>query len=248
MFDCHSPAYFFADSHLPLICEKGREDWIPHVLDFLNTEARKSKTLFLVGDIFDFWFEWKHSIPARAFRVLAALERLAENGTRVIYLAGNHDGHLGSFLETEVGMEITRGSFDALIDGRKIHIIHGDGVVEQDRGYRLLRRLVRWGPTEKVYRLVHPDFGIWFASKVSALSRNHLSHHDKFGAEPYQRYADKMLAAGFNYVVMGHRHVSKYTPHVNGGGFISVGGWIRDRSYGVFADGSMRLEHFRQST
>jgi len=243
MIHCQSPAFFLSDCHLPIIPRAGLEEWTPRVVRFLRSEARRAATLFLVGDIFDFWFEWKHSIPARAFQVLAALHNLVREGVEVHYLAGNHDGHIGDFLRQEVGLKVTRKYIDAEIDSKKFHIIHGDGVARQDRGYRILRSLVRWGPTENIYRLVHPDFGIWFASKVSKVSRYKFSNTDKFGPDPYCEYAMKKLDLGFNYIIMGHRHTEEFTSHTNGA-YLAIGGWIGKGSYGVFENGEARLDYF----
>ncbi len=243
MINCQSPAYFLSDSHLPLIPSAIDEDWESRVVSFLRTEALKAKTLFLVGDIFDFWFEWKHSVPAGGFRVLAALHELILSGCNIHYLAGNHDGHLGEFLRESVGLEVNRGSIEAEIDGRNFFITHGDGVARGDWGYRVLRALVRWSPTENIYKLIHPDFGIWFANRVSKTSREHLSKEDKFGLIPYRDFAFKKIEQGYNYVIMGHRHHASFLPHGNGG-YLSIGEWIISGTYGVFENGELQLKHF----
>ncbi len=219
------------------------EEWIPLVLRFLYEEASKGKSLFLVGDLFDFWFEWKHAIPARSFKVLAALHELTRSGIEIYYLGGNHDGHVWKHLENEVGVHVSRESVNVQIDDKTFHIIHGDGVAQNDRGYRMLRSLVRWKPTEAIFRLIHPDFGIWLAGRVSKLSREHLSHDDKFGAEPYREYAKWRIDQGYNYVVMGHRHSSEWIPHTNGG-YLAIGDWIGRSSYGLFSQNVLELKEF----
>lgn len=245
MQDYPSPAYFLADCHLPLIPRPGQEEWMPRALRFLRGEALRAKSLFLVGDLFDFWFEWRHSIPGAAFPVLAALHELVQGGRRVVYLSGNHDGHVGRYLTDFVGLEVSRRPLDVTIDGKRVHIIHGDGLAAGDRGYRMLRRLVRWPPTEAMYRLVHPDFGIWFAHKVSGVSREQFSGKTIWAPESYRDYATRKLDEGFNYVVMGHRHEAEFIPHANGG-FLAIGDWIGSGSYGVIEVGSGELRHFER--
>ncbi len=238
-----SPVYFLSDCHLPLIVKPGQESWTPTVVNFLRGKASRAKTLFLVGDIFDFWFEWRHSIPGAAFPVLVELNKLVQQGVEIIYMAGNHDGHIGKFLEDQVGLTTTRKPIDAEIDGRKFHILHGDGIAQDDRGYRMLRSLVRWKPTEAIYKFVHPDFGIWFASRVSKYSRFSGGNRKAAGLKQYHDYAERKLNEGFNYVIMGHVHEASIFDHPNGG-YYAIGDWIGKRSYGVFEKGEMKLEFF----
>ncbi len=244
MISCPDPACFLADCHLPLVRVRGREEDLLRVVRFLRSIASHASTLFLVGDLFDFWFEWRRAVPRGVFPVLAALHELVRDGKRVFFLAGNHDGHPGDFLAREVGLEVHRGAVDAEIRGKRFHVVHGDGIAAQDRGYRALRTVVRWQFTEKVFRLVHPDIGVWLAAKLSRVSRSRLSREDKFGPEPYRRYARAKLDAGFNYVVMGHRHVAEWLPHPNGG-YLSVGGWMKGGGYGIFEGGELKLEYFQ---
>jgi len=243
MLTCRSPAYFLSDCHLPLIGRRGQESWTPRVIRFLREEAVKAETLFLAGDLFDFWFEWRHCVPSAAFPVLFELRRLALGGKRIIFMAGNHDGHPGQFLEDYVGLTVSRKPVDADIDGQWFHVAHGDGLATADRGYRLLRSLVRWKPTVTIYRLIHPDFGIWFAHLVSRASHNYASNNDRFGPEPYREYARSKLDEGFNYVVIGHRHHADHIEHPRGG-YLAVGDWIKDGSYGVFEEGKLKLKFF----
>jgi len=243
MLKCDSPAIFLADCHLPLLPSPSQNGWTERVLQFLRTKAAQSATLVLVGDIFDFWFEWKHAVPGRAFKVLSALSELAQSGIKIFYLAGNHDGHPGSFLEQQVGLTVIRRNLDLEIDGRKFHFTHGDGIAAADRGYRMLRSLVRWGPTEGIFRLVHPDFGIRFAAWLSNASTEHFSVTDKFGIDPYKKYAFNKIDEGFDFVVMGHRHKSEFHRYKNGA-FLGVGGWIPDGGYGIFKGGEAMIKHF----
>ena len=243
MLTCQPPVYFLSDCHLPMIGRKGEDNQHQRVVRFLREEASQGQALFIVGDLFDFWFEWRHSVPSAAFPVLEELHRLVANGRQVVYLAGNHDGHIGRFLEREVGLTVSRKWVDAQVGGKLFHVIHGDGIAPADRGYRVLRTAVRWKPTETLYRLVHPDLGIWIAHLVSRTSHNYASYRDKFGPEPYQDYARRKLEEGFNFVVMGHRHHADRLDHPQGG-YLAIGDWIRDGSYGVYEGGELKLKFY----
>lgn len=216
---------------------------MPHVLSFLNSEAQKAATLFLVGDLFDFWFEWKHAVPGAAFPVLAALHSMVKQGKRIIYLAGNHDGHLGGFLEKRVGLEISRKPISAVIDSKRFYIIHGDGIHPADRGYRILRALVRWKPTEKIFRLVHPDFGIWFAYRLSINSREKWRCQAASNIAEFRKFGESELKKGFDHVVIGHLHESDHF-RFGDKSVIAIGDWIGRSSYGVFEDGELSLRYF----
>lgn len=229
-----------------MIPRPGQEDWTPCVQRFLRQEASKAKSLIIVGDLFDFWFEWRHSVPAGAFPVLAELNKLRQDGVRILYIGGNHDGHVGRFLREQVGIETSRNSVDIDIDQSSFHVIHGDGLAKGDFGYRMLRSLVRWPPTEAIYRLVHPDFGIWFAHKLSGTSRQYFSGKKIWAADSYREYACQALDKGTNFVVMGHRHEGEWIPHANGG-FLAVGDWIGKKSYGWFENGLAELRYFEVS-
>ncbi|MDP8237576.1 MAG: UDP-2,3-diacylglucosamine diphosphatase [Candidatus Hatepunaea meridiana] len=241
----HSPAYFLSDCHLPLIPRPGQEEWTPTVVRFLRKIASDARTLFIVGDLFDFWFEWRYSVPSAAFPILTELSNLRKKNIDIIYIAGNHDGHLGNFLKNEVDLTISREPIDVEIDSRKFHIIHGDGIAKSDHGYRILRGLVRWKMTEKIYKLVHPDLGIWFARCISKHSRITGGNPKAGRLEYYTNYADRKLDSGFNFVVMGHIHEAKMFPHHNGG-FFSIGEWMKKHSYGVFKEDEMELEFFEE--
>ena len=95
--------------------------------------------------------------------------------------------------------------------------------------------------------MIHPDLGVWFASKLSKISRDVISQADKFGVEPYRDYALKKLDAGFNFVVMGHHHTAEWIPHPNGG-YLAVGEWMKSGSYGIFEDGELKLAYFAKAS
>lgn len=242
-----SPAIFLADCHLPLIPLPGQEEWTNRVVSFLRNEAIDAKSIFLVGDLFDFWFEWRHSIPGATFPVLSALSELARGGRRVVYLGGNHDGHVGRFLTDMVGIEVSREPIDITIGDKRFHLIHGDGLAPADYGYRMLRRLVRWPPTEAIYRLVHPDLGIWLAHKLSGVSREQFSSKVVWAPDSYRDYARHKIETSADYVVMGHRHESERIEY-GAGIFLAVGDWIRSGSYGYFANNHIELRFHNLDT
>ncbi|MFN3822299.1 MAG: UDP-2,3-diacylglucosamine diphosphatase [bacterium] len=238
-----SPVLFVADSHLPLIVRTGQEHWRSRMIRFLRQVAPQFSSLVILGDLFDFWFEWRYVIPSPAFPVLSALYDLHRLGIDIVYIAGNHDGHIGKFLTEEIGVKISRRPMDVIIEGLKVHLIHGDGIAPSDSAYRILRGIVRAPITESLFRLVHPDLGIWLAHKLSRFSRQTMGKKKPNSDQYYREYAFKRLESGDQWVVMGHRHQAELIHHYRGG-FLAIGDWIRSGSYGLFREGRAELAFY----
>ena len=141
---------------------------------WLQEISPEMSQLIIVGDLFDFWIEYKSSIRADYFQVLHALKKVSEQGTEIHYLAGNHDFALGSFLKEEIGIIIHHGNYNAEIQGKKVHIYHGDGLIKRDVGYRVLKKVLRNHFNQKLYKLIHPDLGVALGTLVSGSSRKYL--------------------------------------------------------------------------
>jgi UDP-2,3-diacylglucosamine hydrolase len=233
--------FFVSDAHLGLgnPFEESRKE--ETLIRFLNHAARSADTLFILGDLFDFWFEYKAVVPRRFIRVLWALERLHERGVRVLYLTGNHDFWLESFFPLELGIEVHTEPLEMKLNGKRFWIAHGDGIMKKDRGYRLLKRIMRHPLSERLYRLLHPDLAFGLAGFFSKLSRNHPAFPDD--DKDYVDYAEARFAEGFDCVVLAHTHrpmVSKK----GGKTYVNTGDWIRHFSYAKFSGGRLTLEQW----
>src|SRR5512135_1217088 len=135
--------YFISDVHLGLGArdqERKKED---RLLSFLKAILPSAEKLFIVGDLFDFWFEYRTVIPKGFHRTLSALQAFTERGIPVHYLAGNHDFWVGDFFASELGMTMHMDPFEVVIDGKRIYLHHGDGLAQKDLGYRLLKPVLR---------------------------------------------------------------------------------------------------------
>jgi len=162
------PVVFFSDAHLGAESkarEAGRE---ARLHSFLKSLGGRISRLIIVGDLFDFWFEYRSAIPRRYFATLELLGRLRSAGIEMDYLNGNHDFWLGPFLSDDLGIRTHHGAMTLEHDGRRIWIHHGDALVGGDHGYRLLKRVLRHPASIALYRLIHPDFGIPLARWVSS--------------------------------------------------------------------------------
>jgi UDP-2,3-diacylglucosamine hydrolase len=216
---------FFSDVHLGYgskTTDVARENLL---LDFLGMIHESTHHLFIVGDLFDFWFDYGTVIPKHHFRTLAALKRLQEHGIQITYLMGNHDFGHNSFFTEEMGITVERGDVEVTINGVRIYVAHGDGKAKNDMGYLILRSILRNRFAQWAYRLLHPDVGIWLASRTSHRSRDYTTTKEYGTEDGLQEFAATKIAEGFEYVVMGHRHQVKYH-RVGSGVYVNLGHWI----------------------
>jgi UDP-2,3-diacylglucosamine hydrolase len=234
-------AYFLSDAHLGVDSpeqEAGRE---ARLHQFLTTLPGRASALYIVGDLFDFWFEYRTAIPRRHFATLAALRRLREAGVEVHYLNGNHDFWLGPFLSRELGLVTHRDAVALRLQGHHVWLHHGDGLVGGDSGYRLLRRLLRHRGSIALYQLLHPDLGIPLARHVSRWSRHSRPDRPLDGDRLWRQIAEPRFAEGFDTVMIGHFH-RPYERRENGRTFFVLGDWMESFTYVVLRDGRFTLE------
>lgn len=233
--------FFLSDIHLglgPHETERAKED---RVLAFLRSVAPTARTLFILGDLFDFWFEYRTVIPKGFHRTLTALQELAEAGTSIHYLAGNHDFWMDDFFSRELGIQTHAEAFEVLVDGKRIHLHHGDGLASNDLGYRLIKPVLRSRLSIGLYRWLHPDIGVRLARGSSRTSRQYTATKDYGEDQGMIAYATKRIAEGCDIVIMGHRHRPTLRP-LDGGLYVNLGDWITFNSYAQMDSGSIELK------
>jgi UDP-2,3-diacylglucosamine hydrolase len=238
--------YFVSDAHLgtPEPQSRAREE---RLIQFLNFIKDKCSRLYMVGDIFDFWFEYRNVIPKDYHEVLFALKRLNELGVELHYVAGNHDFWLGDFLTRTIGINIHFKPLEITHDNKKFLILHGDGIASFDWGYRIMRKVLRFPLNIQLYRLIHPDLGIWLAKKVSGSSRLYTNWRlaKESVLEEYRKQAGKMLDKGYDIVVMAHKH-SAEIKNFGDKVYANCGNWFWTFDYLCFQDGRMELKSFER--
>lgn len=225
---------FLSDVHLGLgdrATDRRRED---RLLGVLRWAAAEACHVFIVGDLFDLWFDWRTVIPKGHVRTLAALDDLVAGGVGVTYLMGNHDfGHYRYFRE-ELGIEVDAGDIDLRLNNTRLYVCHGDGKAHNDLGYLVLRSVLRNPIANWLYRKIHPDWGIGLASSTSKGSRDHTSHKDYGPHDGLRDFAYARIDEGYDVVVMGHRHRAAAENHGRGT-YVNLGHWLDERAtYGVF--------------
>lgn len=238
--------YFISDVHLGLE-SKGKEKLKQKVLlKFFDDIKSDAKELFIVGDLFDYWIEYKHVVPKGHYRVLSKIDELVESGVKITYLAGNHDFWRGDYFKEEFGIDVSDKPIERTIEGKKFFIHHGDGLAYNDTGYKVLKKILRNKGSQFFYGLLHPDIGISLAKRTSHKSRGFTSKKDYTEKDGMRDYAQIKCEEGFDYVLMGHRHLpAKISSEKFPGRFyINLGDWIFNFTYGVFKNGNMSLVRY----
>ncbi len=239
-----TPAYFLSDAHLTLNGNDKELERRRHLFQFFEMIKQSGGTLFIVGDFFDFWFEYRHVIPKDYFTVLSSLHDLKTAGIEIHFILGNHDYWTNDFLHDPLGIHVHKSTAEVEIDGQRIHLTHGDGLLEQDTGYRLMRKFLRSRVVVLLYRWLHPDLGITMAQSASRLSRktNPPDNQGEAKFEELIHYAQDRWAEGCDVVVMGHYHLHQLHTNSDGKSFLCLGDWISNYSYGKLSQGRLTLE------
>lgn len=224
---------FISDQHLGLHSKEVEDKKERLLVKFLKYAQDNCDELFLVGDLFDYWFEYKRVYQKGFFRTLTALQDVAEKGIKIHYFIGNHDFLHRDFFVKEMGASLYEDPVEVVLNDKRFYIGHGDGLVKNDIGYKILKKVLRNKIIQKLYSLLHPDLGIAIASKTSKSSRKYTKEKDYGEIDGMFDAAKKKIDEGFDYVIFGHSHervISKY----NSGVYINLGSWIDAPCYGKF--------------
>lgn len=236
------PVYFVSDAHLGAadIEEPARQ--MDRLFALIEQVCSASGSLVLVGDIFDFWFEWNHVVPKQYFRLLHRLRTLVDDGIQVHLFAGNHDFRIHGFLEKEVGIITHQDGAVLQIAESLIFAFHGDGILARDHGYRLLKRILRNRLCQFLFSWIHPDLGMLLARGTSITSRN-TTKGDPLEDDEYIAFARSKFREGFDGVVMGHAHRPMQIDE-DSKTYINLGDWIIHYTFAIHDGLRFTLERF----
>lgn len=242
--------YFIADCHFGLPSKTESDMRERRVLAFLDSIEHHVTHLFLLGDIFDFWFEYKDVVPKYLIRLFGKLACLADKGVKIYYVLGNHDMWNFGYLEQEIGMKILRGNHDFIINGYKIKLGHGDALDPKDKGYLLIKWIYSRKINQRLFAALHPRWAFAIARAVSLKSRNaHLpkdQHFDGEDSEPIIHYCRKILEKEHvDCFIFGHRHYPLDFPLNEKSRYLNVGDWQTHDTYIVIKDGKCELKYYQ---
>jgi UDP-2,3-diacylglucosamine hydrolase len=231
---------FLSDVHLGAGRAESDGARAARLIAFLDRHAAAARELYVLGDLFDFWFDYRHAIPKHHVKVLARLGALVERGVPVTFFGGNHDFWAGPFLEQEFGVRAFDAPRTLAVGGRNVALMHGDGLARGDSGYKLLKGILRNRWTMAAYRALHPDLGIPLALRVSSLSR-HSRDESRVDREwLYRQLALPRFAEGADAAITGHYHHPTHFRR-EGRDFLVLGDWVTHSTFASLADGAFAL-------
>lgn len=227
-------AFFASDFHLgapDIIQSKDREK---KLVEWMRTIRQDTGALFLVGDLFDFWFEYKHVIPKGFTRFLAELGKFVDEGIPVYIFTGNHDIWMFDYLQNEIGAHIIYQPTVFIINGTKYYVGHGDGLGPGDKKFKFLKKVFTFPIFQKMFSWIHPDIGISIAQAWSNRSRTDPAT-EKFEGEEnerlwvYTREIHPKVDASF--YIFGHRHLPLDMKIGENARYINLGDWLYNYTY-----------------
>jgi len=244
--------YFISDVHLGLPNESESLKRERKLIEWISSIQSEMEALYLVGDIFDFWYEYKHVVPKGFVRFLAKMAELCDAGIPVYFFTGNHDIWAFDYFEKEIGMTIIREPRTLEISGKKFHIAHGDGLGPADTGFKLLKWLFTNKTAQFFFSRIHPNFSLWLGNSWSRKKR--YVEEDDFmqflGADKewLVLYAkDFLTKEKVDYFIFGHRHIA-INLRIEEAEFINLGDWISNFTYAVFDGSKLELKNIEGKT
>lgn len=224
--------YFISDAHLGAFPEnsvKDREEWL---IKTLLSWKEKASHIVILGDLFEFWFEYKHYVNRHHFKLFKTFLELKMSGVEVHYIKGNHDFALEDFFPKELGVQVHK-EFVLNAHGKKFLCVHGDGIPPSDRGYRFLRRILDFPLNRFLFKLLHPDWGMNLAAIIGKNSRQ-WNQEVEIDLDSYLKAGEnKIKDLGVDYFIHGHHHIQGVWDIPNGQ-VVSPGQWLFFLSYAVY--------------
>ena len=239
-----SKSFFVSDIHFGLQTPEEERLKMRSFEKLADIVKGEGDSFYLVGDILDYWMEFRHVVPKYFDGFLCVLRDLVRHGTAVHYFAGNHDFELGSYFDKQIGIRTWYGMRETVIGGKKFCIAHGDGLDRNDIGYRMFVRFVRNRFNLSLLSAIQPDLVIAIMRRFSRLSRKHGNGDHRCESDVLFRYADALAREkDFDYFVCGHSHEEALKTLSNSRSrYINLGTWINgDYPFGVFEKGVLTL-------
>ena len=243
--------YFLSDAHLGSLAIEHRRTQERRLVNFLDSIKHKASAVYLLGDMFDFWYEFKTVVPKGYTRFLGKLSELTDLGVEVHFFIGNHDIWCGDYLETECGVILHREPMTTEICGKEFYLAHGDGLGDRDTGFKLLRTLFHSHTMQRLFSTLHPRWSVALGlhwAKHSRLKRIDGKDPDYMGEdkEPLVLYTKEYLKGhpGINFFIYGHRHIELDLMLSSTVRIVILGDWINFFSYAVFDGEHLFLENY----
>lgn len=242
--------YFLSDLHLGASYNGSAQEGEKRIVAFLDSISKDAEAIYLLGDILDYWYEYRYVVPRGYVRFFGKLADLTDAGVKIVWLKGNHDIWIFDYLPKELGIEVKDGSIIEEIYGKKIFMNHGDGVGRQAPGFRFIRGMFRNRFCQWLFAGIHPRWTVPFAYNWSSHSRMEGEQRgipDEKLLENLRLFVKENHQAnpGINYYIFGHVHVLAREKISDECEMIVLGEWIKTFSYAVLdPEGSLSLKKY----
>lgn len=246
----NTKVYFASDQHLGAPTPEASFPREQKFVAWLNEVKKDAEAIFILGDLFDFWFEYKTVVPKGFVRVLGKLAEIKDSGIPIYFFVGNHDLWMRDYFEKELNIPVYHKPQEFTIDGVKMLIGHGDGLGPGDKGYKRMKKVFTFPLFQWLFRWLHPDLGIKLGQYMSV--KNKLISGDEdakyLGDENewlVQYCKKKLTETHYDYFVFGHRHLPLDIQLQENSKYINLGDWIQYFTYGVFDDKQLQIKEFK---
>jgi len=241
--------YFLSDFHLgapnhaaSLVREK-------KIVKFLDAASRDARVVFIVGDMFDFWYEYRSVVPKGFTRILGKLAEMTDAGIEIHFFVGNHDMWMKDYFQNELNIPVYFEPRDFIFNGKKFEIGHGDGLGPGDKGYKFLKRIFRNPACQWLFGIFPPYIGMGLANYLSRKSRAQTGQQEEVFLGADQEWLvihcrERLKQQPFDYFIFGHRHLAIDLKLSESSRYINLGDWIHYDTYAVFDGNNLTLQSF----
>lgn len=238
--------YFASDQHLGAPTPAASFSREKKFVAWLNEAKEDAEAIFLLGDLFDFWFEYKTVVPKGFVRVLGKLAEIKDSGIPIYFFVGNHDLWMNDYFEKELKIPVYHKPQEFIINNKKFLIGHGDGLGPEDKGYKRMKKVFTFPLFKWLFRWLHPDLGVKLGQYMSVKNKMISGDEDaKFLGEENEwlvQYCKKKLTENhYDYFVFGHRHLPLEINLSAKSTYINLGDWIQYFTYGEFINNELKL-------
>lgn len=240
--------FFASDLHLGVPNKEKSLEREKLFVQWLDEIKHEATALYLLGDVFDFWFEYRTVVPKGYVRILGKLAELSDSGLPIHFFTGNHDMWVFDYLEKELNLSIYRHPIQFELDGKTFFIGHGDGLGPNDVGYKFLKKIFSNKLCQWLFARIHPNLGISIAqywsrkSRIANGDKDETFHGDKEWLTQYCK--EQLKTSKIDFFIFGHRHLPLVIDLGNQSTYINLGEWVNYKSYAVFDGEKLELKYF----
>ncbi|MDG1329302.1 MAG: UDP-2,3-diacylglucosamine diphosphatase [Flavobacteriaceae bacterium] len=241
--------YFSSDNHLGAPTKEQSFPREKKFVKWLDEIKEDAAAIFLLGDLFDFWFEYKTVVPKGFVRTLGKLAEISDSGIPIYFFVGNHDLWMNDYFEKELNIPTFHDSKEFIFNNKTFLIGHGDGKGPYDKGYKRMKKVFTNRFSKWIYRWLHPDIGMRLAQYLSVKNKLISGNEDKIflgdDKEWLAAYAKRKLKSKhYDYFVFGHRHLPMEIKVGDNSTYFNLGDWINHYTFGVFDGENFEIKNY----